>query len=85
MSRISIDVTPEQHKRLKAIAALRGKSIKQLILDSTLGRGATEALEELEGLLDRRRVEAEASKGRRRSVEEVFATARRRSNGRRRA
>lgn len=85
MSRISIDVTPEQHKRLKAIAALRGKSIKQLILDSTLGRGATEALEELEGLLDRRRVEAEASKGRTRSVEEVFATARRRRNARRRA
>lgn len=33
-SRISIDVTKEQHKRLKARAALSGKTLQQLILDS---------------------------------------------------
>ena len=36
MSRISIDVTPEQHKRLKAMAALAGKSIKEFVLERTV-------------------------------------------------
>ena len=34
MSRISIDVTKEQHRILKARAALSGKTLQQLILDS---------------------------------------------------
>jgi hypothetical protein len=29
MSRLSIEVTPEQHQRLKAIAALSGMTIKE--------------------------------------------------------
>jgi len=33
-SRISLDVTKEQHKQLKARAALSGKTLQQLILDS---------------------------------------------------
>lgn len=36
MSRISIEVTPDQHKRLKAFAALSGKSIKDYMLEKTL-------------------------------------------------
>jgi uncharacterized protein (DUF1778 family) len=32
MSRISIDVTPEEHQKLKAMAALKGKSIKDYVL-----------------------------------------------------
>ena len=36
MSRISIEVTPEQHQRLKAIAALHGKSIKDYVLERAL-------------------------------------------------
>jgi len=36
MSRISIDVTDDEHKRLKAMAALRGKSIKDYVLERTL-------------------------------------------------
>jgi len=32
MSRLSIEVTPEQHQRLKAIAALHGQTIKDYIL-----------------------------------------------------
>lgn len=36
MSRISIEVTPDQHKRLKAVAALSGKSLKDYMLEKTL-------------------------------------------------
>lgn len=37
MPRISIDITPEQHQKLKAIAALKGESIKDYVLNRTLG------------------------------------------------
>ena len=37
MSRISIDVTPEEHQKLKAMAALTGKSIKDYVIERTLG------------------------------------------------
>ena len=36
MSRISIEVTPDQHKQLKAVAALSGKSLKDYMLEKTL-------------------------------------------------
>jgi uncharacterized protein (DUF1778 family) len=64
MSRISIDVTPEEHQRLKALAALRGQTIKEFVLTSTLGRAGAgtpegQALRELEALLDARTQRAE--------------------------
>ena len=34
--RLSIEITPEQHKKLKAIAALQGKSIKDYVLEKSL-------------------------------------------------
>ncbi len=37
MPRLSIDITPEEHQKLKAIAALRGQSIKDYVLKRTLG------------------------------------------------
>lgn len=37
MPRLSIDVTPEEHQKLKAIAALNGESIKEYVLKRTLG------------------------------------------------
>ena len=36
MSRISIDVTPEEHSKLKAPAALSGKSMREFVLERTL-------------------------------------------------
>jgi uncharacterized protein (DUF1778 family) len=36
MSRISIDITPEAHQRLKAFAALKGQTIKDYILECAL-------------------------------------------------
>ncbi len=80
MSRISIDVTPQEHQRLKAIAALQGKSIKELVLSSTLGsqRDPTVArdLAELESALDGRIEEAQTNGTSTRTVEEVFQQAR---------
>lgn len=32
MPRLSIDITTQEHKQLKAIAALKGKSVKQYVL-----------------------------------------------------
>ena len=37
MPRLSIDITTEEHQKLKAIAALRGQSIKEFVLTRTLG------------------------------------------------
>ncbi len=36
MSRLSIELTAEQHQRLKAMAALQGKTIKEYVLERTL-------------------------------------------------
>jgi len=54
MSRLSIEISPEQHKKIKALAALQGKSIKDLILDRLFSSrdGAEQAAwDELENLL----------------------------------
>lgn len=37
MPRLSIDITPEEHQKLKAIAALKGESIKDYVLKRALG------------------------------------------------
>ena len=51
MSRLSIEVTPEQHQRLKAIAALHGQTIKNYILARALpSLPAQEALSEEDAL-----------------------------------
>jgi len=72
-SRISIDVTPGQHKRLKALAALSGKSIKDYVLGRTLLQsGEDAALSELEGLLAPRIQSARAGQLLEDSVEAVF-------------
>lgn len=58
--RLSIELTQEQHSRLKAAAALHGQSIKNYVLDRTLPPGPDgdlsedEALRQLEALLEPR-------------------------------
>ena len=55
MSRISIDVSAEDHKRLKAMAALRGVSLKDYLLDGKLEAiNGNDSMAELEALLDER-------------------------------
>jgi len=75
MSRISIDVTEDEHKKLKAMAALRGQSIKDYVLERTMGPDESDALMELEKLLDRRIQAARAGAVSRRTAAEVFAEA----------
>ncbi len=76
MSRISIDVTPEEHQRLKAMAALQGKSIKEFVLASTLGGQAADDLVELEAILRQRLRDAQAGSKSTRTVGDVFQQAR---------
>ena len=84
MTRLSIDVTPEQHQRLKAIAALHGQTLKDYILERTLPRlpqieslSEEEALQRLETFLRPRVAEAERGEVVESSVEQIFAAARR--------
>lgn len=85
MSRISIDVTPEEHQKLKAIAALRGKSIKEYVIERTLGAdedpATAVALKELEALLDERIRNAKNGSVSRRTVGEIFRNADREPKG----
>jgi len=53
MSRLTIDVSDQQHQRLKALAALQGKTIKQYALERLFptDAAADEAFEELKTVL----------------------------------
>lgn len=42
MSRLSIEISSEQHQKIKALAALQGKSIKDLILDKLINPNAVD-------------------------------------------
>jgi hypothetical protein len=76
MSRISIDVSDAEHQKLKAMAALQGKSIKEFVLARTIGEQALEAdLAELETVL-RDRVAAKGEQPNTRTVGDVFQQAR---------
>ena len=84
MSRLSIEITESQHQRIKALAALRGVSLKDFILERTLAKadeadGEEEALEELERLLAPRIEEALAGKVSKLTVTEVAERAFRRA------
>lgn len=74
MSRISIEVTPNQHKRLKTLAALSGKSLKEYMLEKTLpvGDDEEEAIQELSALLKPRLAEAKRGEFVDQTVEEIF-------------
>ena len=84
MTRLSIDITPEQHKRLKALAALHGKSIKDYVLEQTLPSGPDldslseeEAMRKLEEFLKPRMNAAKRGQVSSRSVQDIFKDVRR--------
>lgn len=56
MSRLTIEITPQQHQNLKALAALQGKTIKQYALERLFPGDANgdQAWQELKALLDTR-------------------------------
>lgn len=77
MSRISIDVTPEEHHRLKVLATREKKSIKQFVLDRTLGRAegsGDDEVAELLAILDQRIERGLTSEVSARTVDDVFAS-----------
>ncbi|HCX24471.1 MAG: antitoxin [Flammeovirgaceae bacterium] len=53
MSRLVIDVSSEQHQKIKALASLQGKSIKDYVLDKIL-TDEESAMEELSTFLSKR-------------------------------
>jgi hypothetical protein len=56
MSRLTIDMTDQQHQSLKALAALQGKTIKQYALERLLptSGGGEQAWSELKDFLNKR-------------------------------
>jgi len=79
MRRLSIEITLEQHQKLKAIAALRGKSIKDYVLERVLpslsdnnNAGDDEALRQLEAFLLPRIEAAERGEISSKTVEQIF-------------
>ena len=59
MSRLTIDVTEQQHQALKALAALEGKSIEQYTLERLFPSDEQLAMQALKALLQSRLVAAE--------------------------
>ena len=47
MSRLSIDLTPEQHQQIKALAALQGKSMKDFILGKLFSSKKENAMDDV--------------------------------------
>ena len=71
--RLSIEITPEQHQRLKASAALKGQSIKDYVLKRTLPESDDEAaLKELEAFLKPRLEAARGGERSNKTVSEIF-------------
>ena len=73
--RLSIEVTHEQHQRLKSVAALRGQTIKDYVLKRVLPDLPTadenEALRQLEAFLEPRIAEAQ-NPAVKKSVKQIF-------------
>ena len=74
MSRLTIDITDQQHQSLKALAALQGKSIKQYALERLFPGNADDNLawNELKTLLTTRINEGLAGDVSAKSVSEIL-------------
>lgn len=74
MSRLTIDMTDQQHQSLKALAALEGKTIKQYALERLFpgDTDAEQAWQELKTLLETRIDEGRAGKVSARSIGEIL-------------
>ena len=73
MSRLTIDITEQQHQSIKAMAALQGKSIKEYAVERLFPVVSDEehALGELKQLLQQRMDEASRSEVSTKSITEV--------------
>ena len=71
MSRLTIDVTEQQHQTLKAMAALEGKSIEQYAIERLFPSDEEPELRQLKALLLDRVAEAERGELDERSIAEI--------------
>ncbi|EFO28619.1 protein ParD [Roseibium sp. TrichSKD4] len=74
MSRLTIDITDQQHQSLKALAALQGKTIKQYALERLFpgDADADQAWQELKTLLENRINDGLAGKVSTKNVSEIL-------------
>jgi hypothetical protein len=74
MSRLTIDITDQQHQSLKALAALQGKTIKQYALERLFpgDANADQAWRELKTLLGNRVNEGLAGKVSNKSIDDIL-------------
>ncbi|QTL41621.1 antitoxin [Xenorhabdus budapestensis] len=74
MSRLTIDITDQQHKSLKALAALQGKTIKQYTLERLFPdmTNDDQAWQELKALLKTRINEGTEGKLSGKSIDEIL-------------
>lgn len=74
MSRLTVDITDQQHQSLKALAAMQGKTIKQYALERLFPGDvdADQAWQELNALLGGRINEGLAGKVSAKSVSEIL-------------
>ena len=74
MSRLTIDITSQQHQSLKALAALQGKTIKQYALERLFPGDANDdqTWQELKALLGERINEGLAGKVSTKSVGDIL-------------
>ena len=74
MSRLTIDISDQQHQSLKALAALQGKTIKQYAIERLFPGNvdADPAWEELRDLLEARINDGLAGKVSTKSVGDIF-------------
>ncbi len=74
MSRLTIDLTDQQHQSLKALAALQGKTIKQYALERLFpgDADADQAWQELKTMLGNRINEGVAGKVSTTSISEIL-------------
>ena len=86
MPRLSIDISPEEHQKLKAIAALKGQSIKDYVLGRALGDAPSltglsedEAFEALANFLEPRIEQARRGQLSGKSVEDIRRDERKRA------
>ena len=77
MSRLTIDMTEQQHQALKAMAALEGKTIKQYTLERLFSARQPDhdALDEIRALLAKRVEQAQRGELVKASITEIAAQA----------
>lgn len=80
--RLSIELSPEQHYQIKAMAALQGKTIRDLVLDRIFNQQKEEdvAWEEFMALLGKRIANVRAGKLSARTPHEIAQEVLRRNN-----